>query len=60
MEEKELLGGYKPSQVAKIIKETTRSDGEPARPEPYYGFLNRLHHAWNVLTYKADALYWNK
>jgi hypothetical protein len=29
-----------------------------ARPEPYYSFWERLRQAWDVLTYKADALYW--
>jgi hypothetical protein len=29
-----------------------------ARPLPYYGWKYRLRDAWNVLTFKADALYW--
>jgi len=29
-----------------------------ARPLPYYGFIYRIRDAWNVLTLKADALYW--
>lgn len=29
-----------------------------ARPVPYYSLLERLQMAWHVLTYKADALYW--
>lgn len=29
-----------------------------ARPEPYRSLWTRLLQAWDVLTYKADALYW--
>jgi hypothetical protein len=29
-----------------------------ARPMPYPSFFSRLRQAWDVLTYKADALYW--
>lgn len=31
-----------------------------ARPEPYWSFWERLRQAWDVLTYKADALYWHE
>lgn len=30
----------------------------PARPLPYYSWRQRLRLAWDVLTYKADAVYW--
>ena len=30
----------------------------PAKPEPYYSFLERVRYAWDVLTYKAEPLYW--
>lgn len=29
-----------------------------ARPEPYYSLIERIKLAWDVLRYKADALYW--
>lgn len=32
----------------------------PARPIPYYSFIDRIKQAWDVLTYKADALYWGE
>lgn len=30
-----------------------------ARPLPFYNFRVRLQQAWDILTYKADALYWD-
>jgi hypothetical protein len=30
-----------------------------ARPLPFYSFWNRLKQAWDVLRYRADALYWD-
>lgn len=37
-----------------------RKDGKwcNARPLPYYSLVYRLQMAWDVITYKADALYW--
>lgn len=29
-----------------------------ARPVPYYNFWYRLQMAWDIIRYKADALYW--
>lgn len=29
-----------------------------ARPEPYISFIERILQAWDVFTYRADALYW--
>lgn len=30
----------------------------PSKPLPYYSFIERLQQAWDVLRYRADALYW--
>ena len=44
-------------------KETSHGSWEPCRPEPrnsMYPWHWRLKLAWDVLTGKADALYWDE
>jgi len=56
--------GYTAYTPLEIIEWTsvaaTEHDGSwiPARPEPFPSFIDRLKQAWDVLTYRADALYW--
>ena len=52
---------YTPNEIVKCVGEAaTEHDGKwiPARPEPFPSFIERLKQAWDVLSYKADALYW--
>jgi hypothetical protein len=55
-------GAYTPETIEKILTNSpmTQIDGlwYPAKPEPYYSIKERLIYAWDVLTYKADPLYW--
>lgn len=56
-------GAYTPNKVREVVmggKMVEREDGlwEPAVPLPYYSWIERLLQAWDVFTYKADALYW--
>ena len=44
-------------------RQTSRGSWEPARPYPsncIYPWYWRLNLAWDVLTGKADALYWDE
>ena len=45
---------------AVVLKQS--SNGLPwdySRPVPYYSIVERIKMAWDILTYKADAIYWN-
>jgi len=57
-------GAYTPKKLYETIKNGPQAqvDGQwiPARPEPYWSFKERLRQAWDVLTYRADALYWKE
>ena len=55
------LGSYTPLEVLKLYN--TQTEIKPgcwviARPIPYYSIVSRLIQAYDVLRYKADALYW--
>lgn len=55
------IGGYQPKDILEIKKYISTNHPNfwlGLRPGVYRSLLNRLRHAWNVLTYKADALYW--
>ena len=39
-------------------RETSKGYWCNARPEPFRSFFTRLKMAWDVLTYKADSIYW--
>lgn len=54
------IGGITPQYFRGNIP-LREKDGRwvPARPIPYRSRWNQLRHAWNVLIYKADALYWD-
>ena len=54
-------GSYTPVEIIKWGSETsTELNGKwiPARPIPFQSLITRIKQAWDVLTYKADALYW--
>lgn len=58
-------GSYNVNELVATAKDMPLAKGKetgqmwiPARPEPYWSFWERLQQAWDVLTYKADALYW--
>jgi len=57
-------GAYTPKSLFQSMKDmpSAQVDGKwiPARPEPYWSFWERLQQAWDVLRYKADALYWGE
>ncbi len=57
-------GAMSPKNVANIVKqcsvEIQPGHWIPARPLPYYSLIERLRQAWDILTYKADALYWGE
>lgn len=44
--------------VGDVYKKGLDGNWYLARPLPYYSLRARLKQAWDVLTYKADALYW--
>lgn len=52
-------GAYTPTDIMNWDC-STEIEGRwvPARPLPFYSFWNRLKQAWDVLRYRADALYW--
>ena len=52
-------GSYTPFQLLRMIQTASRKGGA-ARPEPYYSVIERLQQAWDVFTYRADALYWKE
>lgn len=58
------FGAMTPKEVAEIVKHTSVQIGPdkwiPARPIPFFSFKERLKQAWDVLTYRADALYWGE
>jgi len=41
-----------------MVEKRDGSGWKPARPLPYYSLKERLKMVWDILTYKADALYW--
>lgn len=55
-------GAYTPKRVKNEVNAGAwvEVDGlwYPAKPEPYYSVIERLKYAWDVLTYRADPLYW--
>jgi hypothetical protein len=53
-------GAYTPQRVIDSQKGIGREGGRWVRPEPYWSLKTRLAQAWDVLTYKADALYWKE
>ena len=55
------IGGYKPADIIEIensISTNAKNFWKGVRPLQYRSFFNRVKHAFNVLFYKADALYW--
>lgn len=52
-------GSYTPWELARMQQSVARKGGA-VRPEPYYSIFTRIMQAWDVLTYKADALYWKE
>ena len=56
------FGAYTPDAVVSLVSSiaTSTPSGRyiPARPLPYQSLITRLRQAWDVLTYKADAIYW--
>jgi len=58
-------GSYTPLKIQRLftdMRTATQVDGRwiTARPEPYYSLIERLRQAWDVLRYRADALYWKE
>ena len=54
-------GAYTPGTLMRTINSGIHTRGRRwSRPEPYWSFIERLRHAFDVLTYKADALYWKE
>ena len=53
------FGAYTPNQVIATLSTISRKGGH-VRPLPYYSLTTRLRQAWDVLTYRADALYWKE
>ncbi|TXG76590.1 hypothetical protein E6Q11_04285 [Candidatus Dojkabacteria bacterium] len=55
-------GAYTPDKIKEIFTNVcmVEIDGlwYPARPEPYKSFIERIRYAWDILTYKAEPLYW--
>jgi len=62
MDKNKPIGSYYIMHLLSMAEENQESkDGKiwkPARPIPYYSLKERLKMALDVLTYKADALYW--
>lgn len=52
-------GSYTPNEIISLSKTVARVGGQ-VRPEVYHSFFMRLQQAWDVFTYKADALYWKE
>ncbi len=52
-------GAYTPSRLLDAIRSVQRQGGW-VRPLPYYSSVERLRQAWDVFTYRADALYWKE
>ena len=50
---------YTPNKIIRIIN-TVQTKGGWVRPIPYYSLVERLRQAWDVFTYRADALYWKE
>lgn len=53
-------GAYTPQRVIDSQKGIAREGGKWVRMCPYYHWPTRLKQAWDVFTYKADALYWKE
>lgn len=55
-------GAYTPKRVKDEFNSGTLVEINglwyPAKSEPYKSLSERLRFAWDVLTYKADPLYW--
>jgi hypothetical protein len=57
------IGSYNPETIIQCYDaQTACCDGYwyPARPVPYYSLKERIKMAYDVLTYKADAVYWKE
>lgn len=53
-------GAYTPQSVIDSQRGIAVEGHKWARPLPYTSLIERLQQAWDVLTYKADALYWKE
>lgn len=52
-------GAYTPKKLINVLNSCATKLGW-ARPLPYYSLFERIAQAFDVLTYKADALYWKE
>lgn len=53
-------GAYTPEKLLNTIDGVRIKGRKWARPVPYWSFIERLRQAYDVLTYRADALYWKE
>lgn len=54
-------GAWTPGSLMRHLREGPSTPSVNAlRPYPYFSFRERIKQAWDVLTYRADALYWKE
>lgn len=53
-------GAWTPNRLMKSMREVSNGTPNAARPYPYFSFIERFKQAWDVFTYRADALYWQE
>jgi hypothetical protein len=53
-------GSYTPLTLVGQIQQVSQPGRNAVRPLPYFSFIERFKQAWDVFTYRADALYWKE
>lgn len=53
-------GAWTPNRLFNALSQVSMPGPNHPRPYPYFSLPSRLRQAYDVLTYRADALYWQE